>query len=199
MDKTPKETYAHGIIFRSKLESKWAKLFFAAGIDFIYEPETFWNDGIGYCPDFYLPECGLYLEVKPGEISEKEAEKAKSINKPIMFLCGYPRARCGEVFGPYYDDCWLQTHNDHRISFHELFEGEEIPHYKTYNVITNAQDGGFIPVGDIAMAVLDKIKDGVRSPRTKEVKSTNKKDELIFMMFKQFGEAIKRAMDNGNL
>jgi len=67
---TAKETIYAGHHFRSRLEARWAVYFDALGIEWIYEPQTFTNfdfegtAGQSYLPDFYLPECDLFVEVK---------------------------------------------------------------------------------------------------------------------------------------
>ena len=59
------ETEYNGILFRSRLEARWAVFFDAAGVKYEYEPYSFMLDGIGYVPDFYLPDYELYVEAKP--------------------------------------------------------------------------------------------------------------------------------------
>jgi len=67
---TAKETIYAGHHFRSRLEARWAVYFDALGIEWIYEPQTFTHfdydgtAGPSYLPDFYLPECDLFVEVK---------------------------------------------------------------------------------------------------------------------------------------
>ena len=74
-----------GTVFQSKLEARWAVIFDALGIDWIYEPETFrieWgNEIICYCPDFYLPKLKIYVEVKPTNDALKQ--KAYAIGQMI--------------------------------------------------------------------------------------------------------------------
>lgn len=83
-DFKPIETYYNGYRFRSRLEARWAVFFDAMGIEYDYEPEGFerlFEDGskIMYLPDFYLPTCDLFAEVKGvkgrNEIPDEEAEK----------------------------------------------------------------------------------------------------------------------------
>ena len=77
------ETYYKGYRFRSRLEARWAVFFDTLGIRYQYEQEGFelnFLDGkIKYSPDFYLPQYGLYAEVKGidflGEFSKEDAEK----------------------------------------------------------------------------------------------------------------------------
>lgn len=64
------ETQYNGYRFRSRLEARWAVFFDKAGIKYQYEPEGFEVEGYDgevyrYLPDFYLPEIGIYAEVKP--------------------------------------------------------------------------------------------------------------------------------------
>lgn len=51
--------------FRSTLEADWAATLDALGIAWQYEPEAVQlPSGVLYRPDFYLPECTTWLEVK---------------------------------------------------------------------------------------------------------------------------------------
>lgn len=59
-------TYA-GCRFRSRLEARWAVFFDSFGIPWMYEPEGYVIDGRLYLPDFYLPECATWVEVKGHE------------------------------------------------------------------------------------------------------------------------------------
>lgn len=59
------ETEYAGCRFRSRLEARWAVFFDHAGIEWQYEPERFGlSGGRTYLPDFYLPECDTWVEVK---------------------------------------------------------------------------------------------------------------------------------------
>src|SRR5271166_825037 len=61
----PIETRYAGCRFRSRLEARWAVFFDAMGIPWQYEAEGFTlSDGRNYLPDFLLPECGTWAEVK---------------------------------------------------------------------------------------------------------------------------------------
>lgn len=61
------ETNYSGILFRSRLEARWAMYFDLLGIDWIYEVEAFrLSSGEIYMPDFYLPPpINYFCEVKP--------------------------------------------------------------------------------------------------------------------------------------
>ena len=50
--------------FRSRLEARWARQLDEWKIPWQYEPEGFDLDGLWYVPDFWLPECRTFFEVK---------------------------------------------------------------------------------------------------------------------------------------
>lgn len=61
----PIETEYGGVKFRSRTETRWAMVFDALGIEWLYEPEGFDLPVVGrYVPDFYLPGIGCWFEVK---------------------------------------------------------------------------------------------------------------------------------------
>ena len=73
-DVTPIPTEYNKIVFRSRLESRWAKFFDIFSIPYEYESEGFQEGDKMYLPDFYLPTTylrrdyehrGVYLEIKP--------------------------------------------------------------------------------------------------------------------------------------
>ena len=75
MDIKPIETYYNGYRFRSRAEARWAVFFDAAGISYQYEPEGLkLSDGTLYLPDFYLPDCDTWFEVK-GVLEKSDAHK----------------------------------------------------------------------------------------------------------------------------
>ena len=96
------ETEYDGYRFRSRLEAKWAVFFDAMGIVFDYEPEGFEFDGTRYLPDFYLPEFGVYVEIKPynrsvvhclgdGNKWERKCSKFRDcVGKAILICYGDP-------------------------------------------------------------------------------------------------------------
>lgn len=54
-----------GIVFRSKLEARYAVGLDRLGVEWVYEGKAFASsDGTIYTPDFYLPALDLYFEVK---------------------------------------------------------------------------------------------------------------------------------------
>lgn len=81
----PIETYYNGFKFRSKLEARWAVAFDVMGYKYEYEPEGFdCGDGVYYLPDFYLPDHGVWVEIKGKPLSDEEQMK---INKFCEAKC----------------------------------------------------------------------------------------------------------------
>lgn len=99
------DTEYNGMLFRSRLEARWAVFFDAAGIKYEYEPEGFEHDGVRYLPDFYLPEFDMYAEVKPDRSGIDE-----DINKCWrMIYWGGPIKRLlflGNIPGPCNGGSW---------------------------------------------------------------------------------------------
>lgn len=63
----PIETWYAGCRFRSRLEARYAVFFDHIGARWEYEPQGFSINGRPYLPDFLLPECGVWIEVKGSE------------------------------------------------------------------------------------------------------------------------------------
>jgi len=60
------ETVYNSYRFRSRLEARWAVFFDTLGVPYEYEPEGFeLRGGNRYLPDFWLPTCDCWLEIKP--------------------------------------------------------------------------------------------------------------------------------------
>lgn len=65
MTARPITTEYAGCRFRSRLEARWAVFFDVAQIRWDYEVEGYTlPSGARYLPDFYLPSCGTWIEVK---------------------------------------------------------------------------------------------------------------------------------------
>ena len=74
------ETEYNGYRFRSRLEARWAVFFDSLKIPYIYEPEGLSINGECYLPDFYLPDCNQFFEVK-GVMDERSSEKIHALIK----------------------------------------------------------------------------------------------------------------------
>jgi len=59
------ETRYAGCRFRSRLEARWAVFFDRLNIPWEYEPQGYTlSNGRNYLPDFFLPQCATWIEVK---------------------------------------------------------------------------------------------------------------------------------------
>lgn len=70
-------TVYNGIQYRSRLEARWAVFFDTLNLQFDYEPEGFDFGDVKYLPDFWFPDLGFYVEIKPDEPTEAEFRKAQ--------------------------------------------------------------------------------------------------------------------------
>lgn len=75
----PIETTYNGYRFRSRLEARWAVFFDALGFSWEYEKEGFDLNGTPYLPDFYIPQWGAWVEIKPKVFEMESAGHNKCI------------------------------------------------------------------------------------------------------------------------
>ena len=94
---TPIQTEYKGILFRSRLEARWAVFFDSCGADWEYEPQGYeCEDGTRYLPDFLLHnvrffidddshEYDAFIEIK-GNLTDKDVLKITNIRdgEPII-------------------------------------------------------------------------------------------------------------------
>jgi hypothetical protein len=74
------ETVYKGYRFRSRLEARWAVFFDALGIEWEYEKEGYdLGDAGWYLPDFWLPQVGMWAEVKPMAFAAEEEAKLRAL------------------------------------------------------------------------------------------------------------------------
>lgn len=95
--KERRTVYHHkGYRLRSYTELMWARLLDAADIFYLYEPHLQRIEGGSYLPDFYLPNVGVYLEVKGTDPTSEEIRKADDVmdrtGTPVLFLIGRPES-----------------------------------------------------------------------------------------------------------
>lgn len=81
----PIPTTYRGRLFRSRLEARWAVFFDHLGIDFRYEDEGYQLPSGWYVPDFFLPSCATFIEVR-GDIARVDLADlaAKADQLPIL-------------------------------------------------------------------------------------------------------------------
>lgn len=94
-------TKYNDILFRSRLEARWAVFFDALGIEYFYEYEGYQLPSGWYLPDFYLPELGkdgAFIEIKPCPPTQQEEtfceELALATTKRVLLQMGdisYPK------------------------------------------------------------------------------------------------------------
>lgn len=76
------ETRYKGYRFRSRLEARWAVFFDTLSIKYEYEPEGFDLGSIGlYLPDFFLPQFGMWAEIKGKAPTKDEILKAEYLGR----------------------------------------------------------------------------------------------------------------------
>lgn len=92
----PIPTRYKGYRFRSRLEARWAVLFDAMDMRWEYEADGFTLPSGPYLPDFWLPEIGVWCEVKPNDdavVWSKIYELAEHTTQPVAVLWGTPEAQ----------------------------------------------------------------------------------------------------------
>lgn len=77
-----KPTYYNSILYRSRLEAKWAAFFDFVGWDYDYEPEPFKT----WSPDFVIHSLDAFIEIKPIFMWGEAIEKIRPYSKE--FRCG---------------------------------------------------------------------------------------------------------------
>lgn len=81
-----KTTY-NNIIFKSRLETLWARHFDEWGLSWSYEPETFRDGRYSYTPD-YRVDRRVWVEVKGRTIPMNRS--IRLCPRPLIVLCGPP-------------------------------------------------------------------------------------------------------------
>jgi hypothetical protein len=86
------QTSYKGVLFRSRLEARWAVFFDALAIRWQFEPEGYeLKDGTKYLPDFWLRDLKAFLEVKPEADPFTKARKfARESKRSIILAAGEP-------------------------------------------------------------------------------------------------------------
>jgi hypothetical protein len=89
------ETVYKGYRFRSRLEARWAVFFDALDVAWEYEKEGYDLGAVGwYLPDFWLPDLGMWAEVKAAPFDATEEAKARALAEgtgaQVLMLVGTP-------------------------------------------------------------------------------------------------------------
>lgn len=123
----PIETEYDGRLFRSRLEARWAVFFREASIRYLYEHEGYvLPDGTRYLPDFYLPDIGLFVEIKPLNPTPHEKHKLSELIKST----GARGTFLGSIPEPFSAE-WPEIEN-YTPAIYEMYEGALITDWPYY-------------------------------------------------------------------
>lgn len=99
------ETRYKGYRFRSRLEARWAVFFDELGIEWEYEKEGFdLGDAGWYLPDFWLPICPGWVEIKGSHPTVDEQWRASELavqsGQMTLLAWGLPDAEQAWLYVP---------------------------------------------------------------------------------------------------
>lgn len=105
-------TFYNGILFRSRTEARWAVYFDQMKIPYRYELEGFeLSNGQKYLPDFYLPDHGVYAEVKPFPQDDPRWHMfVKESGKSLVLLVGRVHGKAKPILS--YDEYDNEVYQD---------------------------------------------------------------------------------------
>lgn len=108
-------TVHNGVVFRSKLEARWAKFFDLKRMLWVYEPESIQLPTRPYTPDFYLPDFNTYVEVKPtaGMFDIGVMDQLADTKKANVLLLDFTKVVCRSYV--------LRAHGSPHYPWHEMF------------------------------------------------------------------------------
>ena len=99
------DTFYRGILYRSRLEARWAVFFHKLNLKFEYEAEGYQLPSGWYLPDFFIHDWDCFIEIKPKGRLEPDAvvkgfELQQESGKRIIILVGnpYPRDHVGLMY-----------------------------------------------------------------------------------------------------
>lgn len=88
------QTHYANCHFRSRLEARWAVFFNCLGVRWEYEKEGFKLPSGHYLPDFWLPNLGCWLEVKPDNPDDQAKKLCEELgwetDRAVVLLSGSP-------------------------------------------------------------------------------------------------------------
>ena len=120
------ETTYKGYRFRSRTEARWAVFFDALGIRWEYEKEGFDLGEAGwYLPDFWLPDMGMWIEIKGENPTPQERTKARALcemtHTSVGVLSGAPWFN---IFRALYQ--WFPSYEPDTFEYEEFGGGEHV-------------------------------------------------------------------------
>lgn len=97
------DTEYGGILYRSRLEARWAQFFDSAEVRHKYELTKI-DLGIDkYTPDFWLPDFSLWVEIKPFRQYRPHSKcyrLAIETRHPVLLIQGNPEQHVIDMFDP---------------------------------------------------------------------------------------------------
>lgn len=122
MTATAIATLYEGVMYRSRLEARWAVFLESLGVRALYEQEAYeLADGTRYLPDFWLPALELFFEVKPMRPTREERRKcqllADGTGRMVVLVIGAP----GDWL-----ERWPGSEREFGVAFYPT-EGEDAP------------------------------------------------------------------------
>lgn len=148
------------ILFRSRLEARWALYFDVIGIEWEYEKEGYeFADGTRYLPDFWLPQVRMWAEVKPETFTAGELHKAKCLVRETRFPClmldGLPALRSYGAVSFWNNEfiVGIEEGNDYVLS---MYHGYPVTERRFYGGTGETGPVDFAPLGmfeDVSHAV----------------------------------------------
>lgn len=104
-----------GVLYRSRVEARWAIFLHELGVGAQYEPEGFDLDGEWYLPDFCVTAWNIYVGVKGALPSGAERRKCQLLadhsGKHVLLAIGDPSTGIGELFEPEFPHDEVPTGN----------------------------------------------------------------------------------------
>jgi hypothetical protein len=96
-DLKPIETKYKGILFRSRIEARWALFYDKIKVPWEYEKEGYDLNGVLYLPDFWMPQQDCFIEIKGDKPNVKARDKAQLLSmvadkNVFLFSGGLPPA-----------------------------------------------------------------------------------------------------------
>ena len=80
-DLTPIETRYKEILFRSRIEARWALFYDKIKVSWQYEAEGYDLNGTKYLPDFWMPQQDCFIEIKGAYPTIKEQCKVSLLSQ----------------------------------------------------------------------------------------------------------------------
>lgn len=115
-----KDTEYGGILYRSRLEADWAEFFDQHSLKHKYEYQRIDLGTDRYTPDFWLPEFGVWVEIKPFRFATAHSKcyrLAIETRRPVLLIQGDPE---------YHDVALFEPNVRLRFTFRTVVSKEEI-------------------------------------------------------------------------